>query len=252
MKDYQPQPDCLRERVILVTGAGDGIGRVAAKTFAHYGATVILLGRTPKKLEDTYDQIQALGAPMPAIVPLDLKGARAEDYAKLRETIEHTFGRLDGILHNAGALGSLTPIANYDIRQWYDVMQVNLHGPFLLTQALLPSLKLSPDASILFTGDHLSKAARAYWGAYAVSKAGIRALAETLADELETNTHIRVNCINPGPVRTRLRKLAYPGENPKDLATPESIMHEYLYLMGPDSSGVTGQWVDAVPIPPSL
>lgn len=248
MKNYQAQPDCLRDRVIMVTGAGDGIGRAAAKTFAQYGATVILLGRTPKKLEDTYDQIQAMGAPTPAIVPLDLKGARAEDYAKLRETIEHSLGRLDGILHNAGALGSLTPIANYDIRQWYDVMQINLNGPFLLTQALIPSLKLSPDASIIFTADHLSKTAKAYWGAYAVSKAGIRALAETLADELETNTHIRVNCINPGPIRTRLRKLAYPGENPKDLATPESIMHEYLYLMGPDSSGVTGQWIDAVPV----
>lgn len=247
MKNYQPQPDCLRERVILVTGAGDGIGRVAAKTFAQYGATVILLGRTPKKLEETYDQIQALGAPLPAIVPLDLKGARAEDYAKLRETIENMLGRLDGILHNAGALGGLTPIANYDIRQWYDIMQINVNGPFLLTQALLPSLKLSPDASIIFTADQLARQSKAYWGAYAVSKAGVRALAETLADELEVNTHIRVNCINPGPVRTRLRKLAYPGENPSQLPTPESIMHEYLYLMGPDSVGVTGQWIDAEP-----
>jgi len=245
VKDYIPQTDLLKDRVILVTGAGGGIGRVAAKTFAQYGATVILLGRTPQTLEKTYDQIDALGCPTPAIVPLDLKGARAEDYAKIRENIEHMFGRLDGILHNAATLGSLTPLSHYDIRQWYDVLQVNLNGPFLLTQALLPSLKLSPDASILFTGDQVGRQARAYWGAYAVAKAGVTALMQTLADELETNTHVRVNCINPGAVQTRLRKLAYPAESQEKLIQPEQLMNDYLYLMGPDSKGVTGQWIDA-------
>lgn len=247
MKDYHPEADLLKDRVILVTGAGGGIGRVASKTFAQHGATVILLGRTPQTLEKTYDEIEALGAPTPAIIPLDLKGARAEDYAKIRENIEHTFGRLDGVLHNAATLGTLTPVSHYDIRQWYDVLQVNLNGPFLLTQALLPSLKLSPDASIVFTGDQVGKQARAYWGAYAVAKAGVTALMQTLADELETNTHVRVNCINPGAVQTRLRKLAYPAESQDKLIQPEQLMNDYLYLMGPDSQGVTGQWIDAIP-----
>lgn len=247
MNDYNPRPDLLKDRVILVTGAGSGIGQVAAKTFAQYGATVILLGRTPQKLEKTYDEIEALGAPTPAIIPLDLKGARMEDYVKIHDTIEHTFGRLDGILHNAAALGALTPLSNYDIRQWYDVLQINLNGPFLLTQALLPSLKLSPDASILFTGDAVGKQARAYWGAYAIAKAGVRALMETMADELETNTHIRVNCINPGAVQTRLRKLAFPAEDQDKLIKAEQLMHEYLYWIGPDSQGMTGQWIDATP-----
>jgi NAD(P)-dependent dehydrogenase (short-subunit alcohol dehydrogenase family) len=237
----------LQDRVILVTGAGDGIGAAAAKAFAQEGATVILLGRTPNKLEKTYDEIEALGAPTPAIVPMDLKGANMEEYEKLHETIEHTLGRLDGILHNAGTLGSLTPLSNYDIRQWYDVLQVNLNAPFLLTKALLPSLKLAPDASILFTGDEISQQARAYWGAYGVAKAGIRALTETLADELEANSNIRVNCINPGAVQTKLRRLAFPGEPSSNLVQAEQLMHEYIRLMGPDSKGITGQWIDAKP-----
>ncbi len=237
----------LQDRVILVTGAGDGIGAVAAKTFAQQGATVILLGRTPQNLEKTYDAIEAMGAPTPAIVPMDLKGANVEEYEKLHETIEHSLGRLDGILHNAASLGSLTPLSNYDVRQWYDVLQINLNAPFLLTKALLPSLKLSPDASVLFTGDEIGKQARAYWGAYAVAKAGIQALMQTLADELEDNSNIRVNCINPGAVKTKLRRLAFPGESSENLVEAEQLMHEYLYLMGPDSKGVTGQWIDAKP-----
>lgn len=235
----------LQDRVILVTGAGDGIGAAAAKAFAEEGATVILLGRTPQNLEKTYDEIEALGGPTPAIVPMDLKGANAEEYEKLHETIEHTLGRLDGILHNAAALGSLTPLSNYDIRQWYDILQINLNAPFLLTKALLPSLKLSSDASIIFTGDEIGQQARAYWGAYGVAKAGLLALMQTLADELEVNSNIRVNMINPGAVQTKLRRLAYPGESSENLPKPESLMEKYIYLMGPESKNVTGQWIDA-------
>ncbi len=245
MESYKPQESCLKDRVILVTGAGSGIGAAAAKAYACYGATVILLGRTPQKLEQTYDAIEAMGGPTPAIVPMDLKGANVEEYEKLRENIEHTLGRLDGILHNAAALGALTPLSNYDVRQWYDILQINLNAPFLLTKALLPSLKLSPDASILFTGDEVGQQARAYWGAYGVAKAGVRALMETLADELETNTNIRVNCINPGAVQTRLRQLAYPGESGKNLIQPEELMDKYIYFMESGSKGVTGQWINA-------
>lgn len=234
----------LHDRIILVTGAGDGIGRVAAKTFGAHGATVILLGRTPQKLEAVYDELLALGAPEPAIVPLDLKGARLEEYHQVAEIIEKEFGRLDGILHNAGWLGSLTPLSQYPLQQWFDVLQINLNAPFLLTQALLPALKSSPDASILFTVDDVAQHPRAYWGAYAVAKAGMTTLMKVWADELEANTSVRMNAINPGPVATHLRKHAYPFEDASLLRKPEAFMDTYVDWIGPGSRGKTGQWVE--------
>ncbi len=234
----------LKGRVILVTGAGDGIGCVAAKTFAQQGATVILLGRTPQKLEHVFDDIEAMKAPTPAILPLDLKGARLEDYAQVCVMIEKELGRLDGILHNAGWLGSLTPLSHYPLQQWFDVLQINLNAPFLLTQALLPLLKSSPDASILFTVDGVAKTPRAYWGAYAVAKAGMATMMKMWAEELETNTKIRVNAINPGPVATHLRKHAFPFEDVSQLKTPDMLMKDYVYWIGPESKGRTGEWVE--------
>lgn len=234
----------LKDRVILVTGAGDGIGRVAAKTFASEGASVILLGRTPQKLEVLYDEIVAMEAPEPAILPLDLKGARQEDYLQLSGVILDTFGRLDNVLHNAGWLGSLTPLSQYPLQQWFDALQINLTAPFLLTQALLPVLKTAPDPSILFTVDDVAQHPRAYWGAYAVAKAGLTAMMQVWADELESNTPIRMNAINPGPVATHLRKHAYPFEDASLLRKPEAFMDQYIYWMSSESQGKTGEWID--------
>ena len=234
----------LKDRVILVTGAGSGIGRTAALTYAEEGATVILLGRTPQTLEKVYDDIIAMNAPEPAILPLDLKGARLEDYELIATTIEKELGRLDGILHNAGWLGSLTPLSQYPLQQWFDAMQINLNAPFLLTQALLPLLKQSPDAAVLFTVDGVAQEPKAYWGAYGIAKAGLTAMMKIWADELEANTTVRVNAINPGPVATHLRGHAYPFEDASLLAKPESLMYAYVYWMGPESTGKTGQWVN--------
>ncbi len=238
------QTNILENRIILVTGAGDGIGRVAAKTFASQGATVILLGRTPQKCEAVYDEIIAMKGPTPAIIPMDLKGARLEDYQHCCDIIGAEFGRLDGILHNAGWLGSLTPLAQYPLQQWFDVMQINLNAPFLMTQSLLPLLKSSPDASILFTVDGVAREPRAYWGAYAVAKAGLGAMMKVWAEELESNTSIRVNAINPGPVATHMRKHAFPFEDISTLRTPEALMKDYVYWMGPESQGKTGEWIN--------
>lgn len=245
MKDYQAPSDLLRDRVILITGAGDGIGAVAAKTCAAHGATVILHGRTLAKLEAVYDAIEQAGHPQPAIVPQDLSTAGAAEYQQLASTIEQEFGRLDGLLHNAGQLGDITPLEMYDPDTWDFVMRVNLRAPFLLTQALLPQLRQSADASVVFTSSSVGRQARAFWGAYAVSKCGVEGLSRMWADELRNISNIRVNCLNPGATRTNMRANAYPAENPATVKAPEDIMPLYLWLLGPDSKGTTGQSLDA-------
>jgi len=244
-KDYQASPDLLKDRVILVTGAGDGIGAAAAKSFAAHGATVILLGRTVRKLEEVYDAIEAAGHPQAAIYPLNLEGAGAEDYENMAENIEKEFGRLDGLLHNASMLGGLTPLGQYDPKKWGKVMQINLNAPYLMTRACLGVLNKSTDASVVFTSSSVGRQGRAYWGAYGISKAAVENMMQIWADELEANTPIRVNSINPGATRTRMRAKAYPGEDPNTIPKPEDIMAAYLYLMGPDSKDVTGQQFDA-------
>jgi len=242
---YQPAPDLLDGRVILVTGAGDGIGKAVSLAFAAHGATVILLGRTVTKLESVYDEITSAGGSRPAIYPMDLEGAVPDDHRQLAERVESQLGRLDGVLHNAGLLGSLTAIEHYDPMEWLRIIQVNLHAPFLLTRACLGLLKKSDDASLLFTSSGVGRRARAYWGAYSVSKFAVEGLMQILADELDENSHIRVNSINPGRVRTAMRAAAYPAEDPADLAVPGDIVSPYLYLMGSDSRGVHGQALDA-------
>ncbi len=245
MKNYRPMPDLLQNRVILVTGAGDGIGRTAAKSFAGYGATVVLLGRTVSKLEAVYDEIEGSRHPQPAIYPMNLEGAAPKDYQDLSDTLEREFGRLDGLLHNATNLGSLTPLEHYDLELWAKVMQVNLHAPFLLTRSCLPVLRRSPDPSVVFTSSALGRAGRAYWGAYAISNFALEGMMQVLAQELESKPQIRVNSLDPGWVRTAFYTRAYPARDPSTLPAPEDIMSTYLYLLGPDSRGVTGQSLTA-------
>ena len=242
---YTPRADLLAERVLLVTGAGDGIGRAAARSFAAHGATVILLGKTQEKLEWVYDDILAAGYPEPMILPLDLQYLTPDSAQAIADTIAEELGRLDGLLHNAALLGSITPIVDYSPERWQQVMQVNVHAAFLLTKTLLPLLTQAPDASILFTTSSVGRQGRAFWGAYAVSKFAVEGMMETLADELDEVTAVRANAINPGGTRTRMRAAAYPGENPNTRPTADSLMPLYLYLMGSDSSSVTGCSFDA-------
>ena len=243
MQDYQPDSRLLAERNILVTGAGSGIGQAVAKACAGHGATVILLGRNKRKLEETYDAIESAGGPTPAMIPFDLEKAPASDYYALGETLYKEFGSLHGLVHCAAQLSLLSRIDDYDVETWNKVIQVNLTAPFILTQACLPLLRRAEDASIIFTSDRVGRKGKAYWGAYAVSKSAIEGLMETLADELE-NSQIRVNTIAPGPTQTALRAWAFPGEDPLALPKPESRVLEYLYLAGLDSAGITGQKFD--------
>ena len=244
--DYQIAANNLKDRVILVTGAGDGIGREAAIHYAAHGATVILLGRTVAKLEAVYDQIEKHGGKQPAIVPLDLMGATKQHYLDMVETIKQQFGRLDGVLHNAGLLGALSPIDHIEEAIFDDVMQVNVKAQLLLTQAILPLIKQSPDGRIIFTSSTVGHSGRAFWGTYAISKFATEGMMQVLADEL-SDTPVNVNAINPGGTRTGMRAQAFPAEDARLLKTPQDIMPLYLYLMGPESRDVSGQCIDAQP-----
>lgn len=245
MFNYSARPDLLKDRVILVTGAGRGIGAAAARTYAAHGATVLLLGRTEANLSALYDEIEAAGHPQPVVIPFDLETALPRQYDELAATIEAEFGRLDGVLHNASIIGPRTPIEQLTGEQFMQVMHVNVNATFMLTTALLPLLKLSGDASIAFTSSSVGRKGRAYWGAYGVSKFATEGLMQTLADEIDGLGSLRANSINPGATRTDMRAQAYPAEDPTNNPTPEEIMPVYLYLMGPDSAGVNGQAFDA-------
>lgn len=241
---YEYPDGILQNRVVLVTGASDGIGRALAVHIAGQGAQVVLHGRNTTKLESVYDEITVLErAPRPSIAVLDLAVADSDAYLSLVSSIEKEFGRLDGLVHNAGILGDRLSIEQYDAADWQRVMHVNLTAPFVLTQALFPLLRQSEDASVIFTSSGVGRVGKAFWGAYSVSKFGTESLSQILAAE---NSHIpmRFNCINPGPVRTNMRLAAYPAEDRDALKRPEEIMATYVYLLGPDSKEVTGQSFD--------
>ncbi|MBP6104471.1 MAG: SDR family NAD(P)-dependent oxidoreductase [Gammaproteobacteria bacterium] len=218
----------LKNRIILISGAYGGIGRIVSKGFAAQGALVILLGRNIRKLTALYDEIEAADHPTPAIYPMDLTTATAQDFQTLEETLEKNFGRLDGLIHNAALLGSLTPLEYYPLEQWHQVMQVNVHSAFLLSQATLPLLKRSDQASIIFSNAAQDEGSKAYWGAYGISQWAREGLARMLAEECQTHTNIGVHCVHPHKVKTPLRHAAYPLEDKRDLLDPEAILPLYL------------------------
>jgi NAD(P)-dependent dehydrogenase (short-subunit alcohol dehydrogenase family) len=244
-KQFTPERDLLKGRVILITGAGSGLGRALAIECARAGASVILSGRTGAKLERVYDEIEALGAPQPAIATLDLAVATAADYDGLARVIGDEFGRLDGLVHAAGLLGDRSPLEQYDVPTWCKVLHVNLTAPFILTQVLLSNLRKSEDASVIFVSSGVVKQPRPFWGAYAVAKTGLEAVRSMLAEELEGDANIRVNSVNPGRMRTAMRAAAYPAEDPNTVPPPESVSGPFLYLLSERGHGIDGQFIDA-------
>lgn len=244
--DYQAPEGLLDGKIVLVSGASAGIGRAAAMSYARHGATVILLGRSVSRLEVVYDAIEAMGAPQPAIFPLNLESATSQDYRAVVAKLEKEFGRLDGLLHNASILGERVAVDAYDPELWAKVMQVNFTATLGLTQVLLPLLGQSASASVIFTSSSVGRRGRANWGAYSTSKFATEGLMQILADEHQGSA-IRFNSLNPGATRTAMRQSAYPDEDPRVLRTPEEIMPTYLWLMGPDSETVSGQAFDAQP-----
>ena len=242
---YTYSPDVLRDRIILITGASDGIGRSLALHAAELGAQVILHGRNVSKLEKVYDEIEALdAAPRPSIAVMDLASADSNAYRSLADGLEQEFGRLDGLVLNASILGDRFSIEQYDAATWQQVMHVNVTSAFALVQVCLPMLQKSADGSVVFTSSGVGRTGRAFWGAYAVSKFATEGLSQVLADE-HRHGNLRINCINPGGTRTNMRLEAFPGEDRDLLKRPEDILPTYIYLLGPDSRDVTGQSLDA-------
>ena len=244
-KGFTPDRDSLRGRAILITGAGSGLGRALAIECARAGASVILSGRNGAKLDLVYDEIEAMGAPQPAIAVLDLAVATAVDYDRLARVIDEEFGKLDGLVHAAGLLGDRTPLEQYDVPTWCKVLHVNLTAPFILTQVLLAALRKSEDASIIFVSSGVVKQPRPFWGAYAVSKAGLESVRSMLSEELEGEANIRVNSVNPGRMRTAMRAAAYPAEDPNTVPTAESVSGTFLYLLSSSGRGIDGRFIDA-------
>jgi len=238
---YKPTPDLLKGRVILVTGATRGIGRVAALTFAAYGATVVLHGRDVSVLEKVYDEIRNKGYPEPAAIALDLERAGTRDFDGLAHAIESRLGRLDGLLHNAAHFEKLSALELQTAEEWSRTLQVNLIAPFALTQACARLLKTSPDAAVVFTSETHGHVPAPYWGGYAASKAGLEALMKIQAAEWETLANLRANAVVPGPVESPSRAKTHPGELAASRRTPEQLMPAYLYLIGPDSRGISGK-----------
>jgi len=238
---YAPRADLLSDRIVFVTGVADTIGRAVARACAAHGATVVLSDRDQSALEPVYDEIEAAGHPQPAIMALDLERVTAAELVGVAETLGRELGRLDGLVHCAAYAPYLSRIDDYDPQDWDLVLRVNLTAPFLLTQACLPLLLAADAPAVVFTGDRVGREGRAYWGAYAAAKFGLEGLMQTLADETRDAGRLRVNSLDPGGVRSGMRLRLYPAENPHALADAETIANRYLYLLGPDSRGVTGQ-----------
>ena len=239
-KNYKVKQNELNSKVILVTGANKGFGLAISMDLAKAGATVIMLGRDLSSLEHAYDAVVDAGYKEPILYPLDLEGASPENYQELQDNIIEKFNRLDGLIHNAAILGTQMPIDQYDIKLWYSTLQINLSAPFMLTQFLIPVLKKSDDARILFLSSSVGRKARAYWGAYSVSKFGLEGLAMTLSEELE-KTKIKVNTINPGKMRTEMRRAAYPAEDASTVPKPGDKSSVIVYLLSKETEKINGE-----------
>ena len=243
--DFAAPSDLLRGRNILITGASSGLGRALCLACAKAGATLLLCGRNETKLERLYDEIVASGALQPAIALLDLATATAVDYDALAQVIGDEFDALDGLVHAAGLLGDRTPLEQYDVPTWCKVMHVNLTAPFILTQVLLPALRKSKDASVIFVSSGVVKQSRPFWGAYAVAKNGLESMRSMLAEELEGEPNLRINSVNPGRMRTAMRAAAYPAEDPNTVPAPAAVAGAFLYVLSTHGRAVKGEYIDA-------
>lgn len=240
-RHYVAPGGLLDDRVILITGSSDGLGRALAFACARLGAKVVLHGRKVRKLEEINDQIVAAGCPRPGIVPLDFEKAGPDEYGTLAKAIDDEYGRLDGLVHSAGMLGDRSPIEHHDVAVWMRTMHVNATAPFILTKYCLPLIRRAPDPSIVFVSSGVVHRPRAYWGSYLVSKWAVEGLSRMLAVELDGPPSVRVNSVNPGAMRTNMRLQAYPAEDRSALPEPEAVLPAFLFLLGPESTGVTGQ-----------
>jgi NAD(P)-dependent dehydrogenase (short-subunit alcohol dehydrogenase family) len=231
--------------VILITGATGGLGAPLARACAEHGATVVLHGRVVRKLEALYDAIVDAQQPEPIILPLDLAKASADDFGNVAAALQEQLGRLDGLVHTAALLGSLGPIEHQSFDSWLALLRVNVAAPMGLTRALMPLLDAADDASVVFTLDSRGEQPRAYWGGYAVTKAGVATLARELADEWENRPNLRINAVVPGPIRSPLRGRTHPGEDRGKLPLPDRLVPLYLHLLAGQTKAESAALIDA-------
>jgi len=235
-QDYQAVENDFSDKFIMVTGAADGIGRAVTMSLAQHGATVLMLDKKSRHLEKLFDEIVERGYQEPVILPVDLMEITPESATELAQAVHDNIGRLDGLLHNAAELGSPSPLDQYDMEYWNSVMHTNLQAPYLLTRALPPLLKQEYVTNLLFTSADVGRKAQAYWGAYSIAYAGLEAQMTIWAEELEAVSNIKVNSIDPGPVRTSFRRRSHPGESQANLIPPQSITPAYLKLLSAKNS----------------
>ena len=234
----------LKDRVILVTGAGQGIGRAGALALAARGATVVLLGRTTGKLEKVYDEIVAAGGPMPAIFPMDLEKAGDQDFETLAQTIGYQLRRLDGILHCAAEFASPSPLSQQTAEEWQRLFKVNATAPFAINRACLPLLAAAPEASVILIGESHGHAPTAYWGGFAAAKAALEAYFRIQAEEWAGQANLRLNLVIPGPINSPQRAKSHPGEDKTTLASPEAVAADLAELMGPEGRSRRGELIE--------
>lgn len=240
--NYVPRARMLADKVILVSGASGGLGRATALACAGLGATLVLLGRDVKALEAIYDRIEQAGGAQPAIYPMDLSGASWSDHATLATKLGEAFGRLDGVVHAAAHFKAFVPLSQLPPKEWIESLQVNLTAPFAITAHCLPLLEKSDAASVVFIADPSVRNPRAYFGAYGIAKYAQEGLLQTWSQELSaTHPQVRLNSYDPGPMRTLLRRRGYPYEDAASLNAPEHAVPPLLWLLGPDSIGVSGR-----------
>ncbi|MGA9422055.1 MAG: SDR family NAD(P)-dependent oxidoreductase [Rhodanobacteraceae bacterium] len=241
-----PGADSLRNRVILVSGATGGFGRCCALACAHAGATLVLLGRRVRALESLYDEIEAIGAPTPAIYPMNLEGATPQDYADLAEAVQRDCHRLDGIVHAAAHFKELQPFDQQTPDEWQRSLQVNVTAPLLLTRGCMPLLREAPDAAIVFVLDDPDRVGLSFWGAYGVTKHALLGLVSIIHEETE-NGPVRTHALLPAPMRTTLRRKAYFGEDTFRHPLPDIAGSAAAWLLGPHAADLRGKILDLRP-----
>ena len=226
----------LTNKTILITGATDGIGKVLAEEFSKLGSNIILLGKNSSKLDAVYDQLDhSFDSQKHLILEADLSLLNNESAHEILRAISNEYDTLDGIIHNAAILGTMTPLEDYELSKWDEVLNINLRAPFLLTKTLKSILENSTMPRIIFTSSGVANTGRAFWGAYSVSKFGLKGLAEIFTNELETTSSIKVFNFDPGATQTKMRASARPAEDPSSLKTPHELVNCYLWFFSKES-----------------
>ncbi len=235
--EYQPKNNFLTTQHVVITGATDGIGKALAYSCAEYGAELLILGKNEDNLKSLTEDLTNLSNNDHQYYSIDFSIAGEGDYIKFAEYLAEQNKAIDSLVLNAGYMEALQGIRNFQLETWLRTITVNQHAPFMLLKCCIPLLELSDDPSIVFSTHDCSKA---YWGAYGAAKSAQLGMMEILAQELDSDKPIRVNGVDPAPVRTKLRLTNFPGLNPKDFAAPEDVIAPYLYFIGSDSKGITG------------